>query len=143
MLRKRADATARAIQYYPPESGRGSNGRPFSVDIEDLRSRPNLLPAVLDPGLGRDSDASDSDAGDCDADATSDSDLSSLSSLSEFECKLDKQLPAAPQFPPRRWWPSNSPAPPPHVDPSRLNPSAASKGLNLSTLQCLAAASSY
>jgi len=36
MLRERAEAAARAIGYYPPESGRDSNGRPFSVDIEDL-----------------------------------------------------------------------------------------------------------
>jgi hypothetical protein len=35
MLRERAAAAARVIGYYPPESGRDSNG---SVDIEDLVS---------------------------------------------------------------------------------------------------------
>jgi hypothetical protein len=48
MLRERADIAARAIDY-PQERARDSNGRPFRVDIEDLTSRPDLLPVVLDP----------------------------------------------------------------------------------------------
>jgi hypothetical protein len=45
---EKADTAARAIGFYPPESGRDSNGRPFSVDIEDLLNRPESLPMVLD-----------------------------------------------------------------------------------------------
>jgi len=40
ILRERADAVARAIGYYPPESGRHSGGRPFGIGVEDLPSRP-------------------------------------------------------------------------------------------------------
>jgi hypothetical protein len=98
--------------YYPPESGRDSNGRLCRVDIEDLPNRPDLLLVVLDPGPGRDSDAGGCNASDCDADAGSDSDLSSLSSLSEFGIEPDKQLPTAPQLPPRRWRAIKLSAPP-------------------------------
>jgi hypothetical protein len=46
ILHEKADASqaARAIGFYPLESGRDSNGRPFSVDIEDLLEP---LPVVL------------------------------------------------------------------------------------------------
>jgi hypothetical protein len=49
ILREKADASqaARAIGFYPPESGRDSNGRPFSVDVENLPSHPEPLPVVL------------------------------------------------------------------------------------------------
>jgi hypothetical protein len=43
MLRERADTAARTIDYYPPESGRDSNGRPFNVDIEDLPKRADPI----------------------------------------------------------------------------------------------------
>jgi hypothetical protein len=40
VLREKADMAARAIGFYPPESGRDSNGRPFRVV---LRIYPTVL----------------------------------------------------------------------------------------------------
>jgi hypothetical protein len=73
MLRERADDAARAIGHYPPESGRDSNGRPFSIDIGDLPNNPQatgsnplptLPPAIVfyyDSNAGSNCDADSSD----------------------------------------------------------------------------------
>jgi hypothetical protein len=129
---QRTEAHQCQQKLFPPQSGRDSNGRPFSVDIEDLSASDhpqperseatgsNPLPELPElPStvvFGCDSNAASTSNSNCDADS---SDLSSLDSLSEFESGPDKPeeraTSIAPQFPPRRWWPSDSPAAPLHM----------------------------
>jgi hypothetical protein len=133
-LHEKADMAARASGFYPPEGGRDSNGRPFSVDIEDLPNCPDSNPTGCDTGGP--------------AWAVDISDLSSLSSLSDSDIEMTKskrvytsqttsgsaelQPSRSLRVSTRRWLPSVSLSPPPRRSESPTLNTKVSGSLSIS-----------